>query len=283
MKRALNVSNDNSVLPVVFEKGGAIKTNSRDVAAYFGKLHKNVLRDIGELECSDDFRRLNFEPTSHDVEMPNGGRRTERSFNMTKDGFTFLAMGFTGKSAAGFKETYIAQFNAMENTLRAIPEELVRALGIVKTVVKKVTAIEHRMTQWEARLEGMRQEQSAATLALAEQVGNLMLGASARVAALEYVSVRELLLEYSAVQKGRSALNRKIGCRLRARALQSRPPVAVRRCPHSGVWLFPRDFANDYMRRSGSFLVREHNDNQTGQGRLHLIVGGKAQAKGAGR
>jgi Rha family phage regulatory protein len=283
MKRALNVSNDNSVLPVVFEKGGAIKTNSRDVAAYFGKQHKNVLQSIDNLECDEDFYRLNFQPVIIEYENGKGGTQQARAFDMTKDGFWFLVTGFTGKQAALLKQSYIAQFNAMENTLRAIPEELVRALGIVKTVVKKVTAIEHRMTQWETRLEGMRQEQSAATLALADQVGNLMLGASARVAALEYVSVRELLLEYNAVQKGRSALNRKIGCRLRARALQSRPPVAVRRCPHSGVWLFPRDFANDYMRQSGSFLVREHNDNQTGQGRLHLIVGGKAHAKGAGR
>ncbi|SFC10380.1 phage regulatory protein, rha family [Devosia psychrophila] len=46
--------------------------------------------------------------------MPRGGTRAEETFNMTKDGFTFLAMGFTGKPAAQFKEAYIARFNELE-------------------------------------------------------------------------------------------------------------------------------------------------------------------------
>lgn len=79
-------------------------TNSRDVAELFGRLHKNVLQGIQNLECSDDFRRLNFQLTSEKVPMPRGGFRKEDSYNMTKDGFTFLAMGFTGSAAARFKE-----------------------------------------------------------------------------------------------------------------------------------------------------------------------------------
>ncbi len=38
-------------------------------------------------------------------------------FEMTKDGFVFLVMGFTGKKAAAFKEAYIAEFNRMEERL----------------------------------------------------------------------------------------------------------------------------------------------------------------------
>ena len=74
-------------------------TDSRDVAAYFDKRHDNVLRDIEALigaapECS-----LNFEETSNEVLMPRGGTRFERAFDMTRTGFTLLAMGFTGAKA----------------------------------------------------------------------------------------------------------------------------------------------------------------------------------------
>jgi hypothetical protein len=44
--------------------------------------------------------------------------RKDDSYNMTKDGFTFLAMGYTGSLAARFKEAYITRFNEMEAQLR---------------------------------------------------------------------------------------------------------------------------------------------------------------------
>lgn len=93
-------------------------TTSLQVADKFGKLHKNVLRDIENLECSPEFHRLNFEPMSYLAEIGNGGVRENRAYNITRDGFTFLAMGFTGKEAALWKEKYIAAFNAMEAALQ---------------------------------------------------------------------------------------------------------------------------------------------------------------------
>ena len=51
-------------------------------------------------------------------ELPNGGQAQDRYYNITRDGFTFLAMGYTGKKAAEFKEKYIAAFNAMEQQLK---------------------------------------------------------------------------------------------------------------------------------------------------------------------
>lgn len=94
-----------------------------------------------------------------------------------------------------------------------------------------------------------------------------------RVAALEYVSVRELLEEHGALQKGRGRLNRKIGYLLKGRALLSTAPVALRRCPHSGVWLYPRSFASAFMSDGGRTMVAAHNDAVRGQGRLHLVQG----------
>ena len=94
-----------------------------------------------------------------------------------------------------------------------------------------------------------------------------------RVAALDAVSVRELLEEHGALQKGRGRLNRKIGYLLKARALLNAPPVALRKCPHSGVWLYPRSFASAFMTEIGRGLVTAHNDAVRGQGRLHLVRG----------
>lgn len=66
--------------------------DSRDVAAYFGKQHKHVLRDIRELDCSAEFRRSNFGP----FYIKDLTGESISHVMMTKDGFTFLAMGFTG-------------------------------------------------------------------------------------------------------------------------------------------------------------------------------------------
>ena len=84
-----------------------------DVAETFSREHKNVLRDIRELQCSEDFRRLNFEQS----EYLNEQNHKQPMFYMTRDGFTILAMGYTGEKAMKFKEAYIRQFNAMEKVL----------------------------------------------------------------------------------------------------------------------------------------------------------------------
>lgn len=82
--------------PVVTIKNNAVVANSRDVAAYFEKRHDNVLRDIDALIAMSPEAVLNFEFCSY--QAAEGGR-SYRSFDMTHDGFTLLAMGFTGKKA----------------------------------------------------------------------------------------------------------------------------------------------------------------------------------------
>lgn len=97
------------------EKDGRVLVSSRDVARVFGKEHKNVLRAVNELDCSQSFNELNFEPVNY---QDNKGE-TRPEILMTRDGFTFLAMGFSGEKAARFKEAYIAAFNQMEARLKA--------------------------------------------------------------------------------------------------------------------------------------------------------------------
>jgi Rha family phage regulatory protein len=89
-------------------------TTSLIIANAFEKQHKNILRDIERLDCSEGFRRLNFEPAPYLDEQ----KKPRPAYNITRDGFSFLAMGFTGPKAARFKEAFIAEFNRMEQELR---------------------------------------------------------------------------------------------------------------------------------------------------------------------
>lgn len=89
--------------------------NSRDVAEHFGKRHDNVLRDIRGLDMSSKLRASMFEAV---IIKDKYGRDLD-AFDMTRDGFTLLAMGFTGAKALQFKLAYIAAFNEMEAKLKS--------------------------------------------------------------------------------------------------------------------------------------------------------------------
>ena len=100
-------------------KDGQVVTTSLRVAEIFSKQHKHVLEAIRDLDCSDDFREPNFRPSFRIRQLPNGmGERQDPYYLITRDGFVFLVMGFTGKTAAKFKEAYIRAFNVMEERLR---------------------------------------------------------------------------------------------------------------------------------------------------------------------
>lgn len=67
-----------------------------------------MLAKITAVECSEEFTELNFKPSTY---LDATGRSLP-CFNMTKDGFTFLVMGFSGKkAAAGFENIVPAARN----------------------------------------------------------------------------------------------------------------------------------------------------------------------------
>ncbi|ARA80184.1 Rha family transcriptional regulator [Pseudomonas amygdali pv. lachrymans] len=118
-------SNANATSEVSIELvKGQPMTTSVDIASHFGKLHKNVIKAIKALDCTDSFHKLNFEPIQIDVDLGMGRTRKDPAFRITRDGFTFLCMGFTGKEAARWKEAYINAFNQMELALKAQPVEV---------------------------------------------------------------------------------------------------------------------------------------------------------------
>lgn len=103
-----------TIANAVFALNGVASTTSLKVAEVFGKQHFNVLKSIESLEMPDDFNRLNFQA----VEYVDQKGEKRPMYNMTRDGFVLLVMGFTGKRALEFKIAYIEAFNAMEQKLR---------------------------------------------------------------------------------------------------------------------------------------------------------------------
>lgn len=118
------------------EKGVDV-TTSLIVAQVFGKEHKNVLRDIETLSCSNGFRVLNFEHTPY-VHPQNG--QTYKMYTMTKDGFSFLVMGYTGEKAGEFKEKFINEFNQREMMLKSEDYILMRSMQILQDRIKAIEA-----------------------------------------------------------------------------------------------------------------------------------------------
>lgn len=90
--------------------GDRLVTTSLEISNHFGKKHKDILRAIQHLECSKEFNERNFAPVGYTD--AKGEQRP--MYEITRDGFVFLCMGFTGSAAAQWKEKYIVAFNALE-------------------------------------------------------------------------------------------------------------------------------------------------------------------------
>lgn len=101
---------------LVFTRKNEAVTDSLTVAEFFQKRHDKVLRAIDELlgGLPKNGETPLFMETTY-VEEQNG--QTYRKYIMTRDGFSLLAMGFTGKKALQWKLKYIEAFNAMEKAL----------------------------------------------------------------------------------------------------------------------------------------------------------------------
>lgn len=103
---------------VLSMQSGEPVASSRQIAENFEKNHNHVLRDIDSLKKDvSNFGQMFFETTA-----PDSYGREQRAYLMNRDGFTLLAMGFTGKAALEWKLKYIAAFNEMEKKLAEKPQ-----------------------------------------------------------------------------------------------------------------------------------------------------------------
>ena len=103
---------------ILSTQNGEPVASSRQIAESFEKNHRDVLRAVDNLkEDVRNFAQMFFETT-----VPDSYGREQRAYLMNRDGFTLLAMGFTGKAALEWKLKYIAAFNEMEKKLAEQPQ-----------------------------------------------------------------------------------------------------------------------------------------------------------------
>lgn len=112
--------------PVVTIVNNHPTTTSLAVAKFFGKNHKDVIRAIANLHISEEFTERNFAPSEY---VDSTGRKLPM-YEMTKSGFAFVGMGFTGPQATQFKEAYIERFDYMEEQLRNLSDK--RYIGLLE-------------------------------------------------------------------------------------------------------------------------------------------------------
>lgn len=105
--------------PTVFIHDGKAVTTSIAIAEYFHKTHDNVLKKIRSViaECDSEYHLVNFNEVVRDVSGGDGAVRKMPMYELTRDAFVLIAMGFTGKKALQWKINYINAFNRMEAEL----------------------------------------------------------------------------------------------------------------------------------------------------------------------
>lgn len=96
-------------------KNGKIVVSSLDIAEKFRKRHDHVMRDIYKL--ISDSPELGNEMFIETMYVNSRGK-SYKCFDMDRDGFSLLAMGFTGKEALEWKLKFIKAFNEMEERLK---------------------------------------------------------------------------------------------------------------------------------------------------------------------
>ncbi|TNC95033.1 MAG: putative phage-encoded protein-like [Stygiobacter sp.] len=149
-----NLPVNHSAAPRVHIKDGAVFANSRDVADFFGKEHCHVLRDIGAIASNlgDNEFSAWFRLASYEAKVGFGVKRVP-AWDMTRDGFTLLVMGYTGAKAMQFKVAYIQRFSEMEQALKqqavALPQTYKQAL---LALVALVSSQPHRQPLWPSPL-----------------------------------------------------------------------------------------------------------------------------------
>lgn len=110
----------NNLINVQKQEGNLV-VSSREVAKNFEKEHRGVLRDLDNLRegVAQNWADLFYETTY----IHKQNKQEYREVLMNRDGFSLLAMGFTGKKAIGWKLKYIEAFNRMEKALTSkVPE-----------------------------------------------------------------------------------------------------------------------------------------------------------------
>lgn len=140
-------------------KNGQPTTSSLKVAEVFEIEHKHVLRDIRDLKEdvvknleSPNLDSVDLSMFQEDFYEVSNNNRKYPMFNMNKDGFVLLVMGYTTKRATQFKLQYIAQFNKMEKFIKqqtepSLPQDYATALEQLAKQVRLNESLQIKVEQ----------------------------------------------------------------------------------------------------------------------------------------
>ena len=137
---------------LVIMKDQQAVTSSLQVAENFEKSHKHVLEAIDNkiqsAENSADYKKMFCEGTYQDTRG-----RNQKMYYMNRDGFTFIAMGFTGSKADTFKLKYIEAFNKMESHIKTggfkVPSTMAEALRLAADQQEQIEAMKPKVNYFD--------------------------------------------------------------------------------------------------------------------------------------
>lgn len=133
----------------ISNRDGVLTVSSLRVAADFQKDHRHVTEVIRNLTAENPAVKSMFIENSY----INERGREYKCYELTRDGFSLLVMGFTGKKALEWKLKYIEAFNKMEQQLRS------SSLNLEEVISRTVTAAVKETVK--ALLPLMQQSRSA--------------------------------------------------------------------------------------------------------------------------
>ena len=153
MKQLINVENHE----------GEMVVTSREIAENFEKDHKNVIRDIENLigQLKIEHTPKYFIQAEYQHEQ---NKQTYKEYLLTRDGFTLLAMGFTGGKAIEWKLKYIDAFNKMEQALKeqskptCIEDLIIMQAQSLKDMREQVNQANYHALEAKAEAEKSREE-----------------------------------------------------------------------------------------------------------------------------
>ena len=140
---------------LVIMKDQQAVTSSLQVAGTFNKNHRDVLRAVDDLKegVAQNWADLFYE----DTYIHPQNRQPYRVIYMNRDGFTLLAMGFTGKKALKFKLKYIEAFNKMEDQIKTggfkIPSTMAEALRLAADQQEQIETMKPKATYYDLILQ----------------------------------------------------------------------------------------------------------------------------------
>lgn len=175
-----------------------VLTTSKIIADAFEKRHADIIRVLKNLECSDEFNQRNFTP----VEYVDQKGEKRPMYSISRDGFMFLVMGFTGKKAAQWKEKFIEAFNKMEKQIKQQVKKLTRLdlIDMAREVELARIEAEKKRLEVEKRLEKAKPKISSYD-AFMNAEHNMPLGELAKVLSKRYNIGRTRLFEFLRTHK----------------------------------------------------------------------------------